>query len=247
MSISIYKKSNKVSLLLIATILLIVSCNQSSNNYLPKENLQTVERFAEENDWRVYDENPVIKGDDGFWDAGALGSMSVLNVNDTIHLYYESLGARGEGWDHSNYVSLQIGHATSVDGIHWAKDKQNPVIPKGKECAVDHEGTWDPFVLFEDGIYKMWYGGGEKPNEIGYATSIDGSNFTKRKQLSTDLNDVEDMHAVHDFKSGKYFMYYWHRAAKGGVTLVRVESNSETDFGFENPSKIIIEGEVYLG
>ena len=33
--------------------------------------------------------------------------------------------------DWSDFTSLQIGHATSPDGIHWTKDPANPILPKG--------------------------------------------------------------------------------------------------------------------
>ena len=221
--------------------------NAFSQHFLRSEYQRELRKIAGESSWRLFDENPVITGDPGSWDAGALGSMSVLIVNGTLHLYYESWGVRGEGWNHSDYASLQIGHATSVDGINWTKDAQNPVIPIGEKGDFDFQGTWDPFVLFEEGIYKMWYGGGVKPNEIGYATSIDGSRFTKQKQLSHNLNAVEDMHVVHDAQTGKYYMYFWHRAAKGGAVLLRAESRNETDYDFSKPESVLIEGEIYPG
>lgn len=237
----------KFTIFLLAVGLVFNGCNRHVQNYLTEKNLIKLENLGVENAWEIYEGNPVIVGDSGMWDGGALGSMSVLIVKDTMHLYYESWGVRGEGWTHSDYASLQIGHATSVDGISWTKDSQNPVIPKGKEGEFDEMGTWDPFVLYEDGIYKMWYGGGVKPNEIGYATSKNGSHFTKQKQLSNDLRAVEDMHVVHDETAKKYYMYYWHRAAKSGKNLVRVESENETNFNFKNPVNIKIEGEIYPG
>ena len=236
----------KYSLGLIATALFFF-CNAYSQQYLKKGYQKELLKIAGENRWILFEPNPVITGDPGTWDAGALGSMSVLIVKDTLHLYYESWGVRGEGWDHSDYASLQIGHATSVDGINWTKDQHNPIIPKGEEGSFDYLGTWDPFVLHEDGVFKMWYGGGVKPNEIGYATSKDGSRFIKQKQISFDLKAVEDMHVVHDISASKYYMYYWHRAAKGGATLLRAASKNETDFDFSKAEPVVIEGEVYPG
>ena len=46
--------------------------------------------------WEVYSNNPVLRlGTKGEWDAGALGSMTVLRVGDLFHLYYEAWGVRG--------------------------------------------------------------------------------------------------------------------------------------------------------
>ena len=86
-----------------------------------------------EPEWRAYEGNPVLTvGEAGTWDAGALGSMTVLKVGDTFHMYYEAWGVRSTlEWDEEEYFSLQIGHATSDDGLHWIKDDENnPVIPK---------------------------------------------------------------------------------------------------------------------
>ncbi len=106
-----------------------------------------------------YTKNPVLQsGAKGGWDAGALGSMTVLKVGKVLHMYYEAWGIRGHS--SQDYRSLQIGHATSRDGLHWTKDPANPVLPKGTASAWDREGTWDPFVLYEDDMFKMWYGDG---------------------------------------------------------------------------------------
>jgi hypothetical protein len=61
---------------------------------------------------------------------------------------------------------LQIGQATSRDGVHWTKDPANPVLPKGTGDDWDRDG-WDPFVLYEKGVFKMWYGGGMKHCDWG--------------------------------------------------------------------------------
>ncbi len=51
--------------------------------------------------WKAYDGNPVLSvGETDAWDAGALGSMSVLKVGDTFHMYYEAWGVRSDAvWD----------------------------------------------------------------------------------------------------------------------------------------------------
>ena len=190
-----------------------------------------------------YKANPVITlGAKGEWDAGALGSMSVFKVGDLLLLYYEAWGVRGD--KSSDYLSLQIGHAVSLDGIHWVKDPANPVIRKSD--AWDRDGTWDPFLIHEDGLFKMWYGGGENTHcDWGYAVSKDGTHFTKQGQISH-LGNVEDDHVVHDTVAGRYYMYYWDRARepKG---LCRAESKNETDFDFAHAVGLKIEGESYPG
>ena len=76
--------------------------------------------------------------------------------------------------------------------------------------------TWDKhirergFILFEDGIYKMWYtgysGGDNDPKSLGYATSEDGISWTRYAQnpiFSTKW--TEDMFVMKH--EGKYFMF----------------------------------------
>ena len=95
-----------------------------------------------------YSGNPVMKpGAKGEWDSWTLATMNVLKVRDICHMYYEG-GSTG-------VVDFQIGHACSPDGVHWFKDPANPVVPFGDPRDWDDTETWDPFVLHEDGVFKM--------------------------------------------------------------------------------------------
>ena len=95
----------------------------------------------------------------------------------------------------------------------------------------DRVGTWDPFVLYEGGVFKMWYGGGtDQDCDWGYATSTDGVNFVKHGRLSN-LGQVEDDHVVHDQASGRYLMYYWDRQYEP-EGLYCAQSPNETNFDF---------------
>jgi hypothetical protein len=81
---------------------------------------------------------------------------------------------------------LEIGYAESLDGIHWTK---HTAWPGGPTVAVlsTTPGTFDavdvtsPHVLFDAGIYKMWYQGTDasRVERIGYATSADGVHWVK--------------------------------------------------------------------
>jgi predicted GH43/DUF377 family glycosyl hydrolase len=203
-----------------------------------------VRALAGTDHWAVYPHNPVLRcGASGEWDAGALGSMTVLKVGELFHMYYEAWGVRGNSA--MDYNTLQIGHATSRDGVHWTKDPANPVLPKGTGKDWDRDGTWDPFVLYEDGVFEMWYGGGPDGNSgWGYAVSHDGSHFQKNGRLPSpwaDLNHAEDDHVVHDKPSGRHFMYYWDRKHEP-MGLFRAQSATETDFDFAHAEPIRIEG-----
>lgn len=76
-------------------------------------------------------------------------------------------------------TSSLIGYATSPDGVTWER-RETPVLKPDQPWEA--EGLMCPHVLFEDGEWRMWYSGGglEEPVAIGYASSPDGVNWTKR-------------------------------------------------------------------
>ena len=125
-------------------------------------------------DWTKDPNNPVVEvGQAGSWEESHAYIPNVLLINSVYHMWYD--GAWG-------YIE-KTGHATSTDGSNWTKDPLNPVLDTGPS------GSWDDFqvfpmagsVIFEDNIYKMWYGGGSTAYvwQVGYATSPDGSVWTK--------------------------------------------------------------------
>lgn len=110
-----------------------------------------------------------------------------------------------------------IKYAESNDGIHW--DRQGVVavdFQSEDECAVAR-----PWVLYEEGVYKMWYCYrikayriGSEAYRIGYAESQDGIKWTRMDDhvgidVSTEGWDSEMIEypavVVHN---GKHFMFY---------------------------------------
>jgi hypothetical protein len=131
--------------------------------------------------------------------------------------------------------------------LNWVKDPANPVLRPGKTGRWDDGAVWDPFVIYEDGVFKMWYGGERKDSgnyQCGYAVSNNGYSFVKKGKIS-DFADGEmaDMHVVHDEPSGRYYMFYWDRRYKIDQRLRLAASPNETDFDFDNSVVIRIAGE----
>ena len=161
-------------------------------------------------------------------------------------MYYEAWGLGDRRKSPAVYYhSLQIAHATSTDGIHWTKDPANPVIAHGPEL-YDKSGAWDPFVLYEDGKFKLWYGAGsEEPGSPlcpwAYAESTDGWRFVKKGLIDTKANipHVEDDKVVHDTNTGHYFMYYLNQI---GLTLYRAESPDENHFDYSKSLPLHFKG-----
>lgn len=124
-------------------------------------------------DWEKYANNPILDvGDVGSWDQATVGFHSVLYADSLYHMWY----AGNDG------NKINIGYATSPDGVIWTKYENNPVL------AVGDFGEWDalwvtcPTVLRDSTGYKMWYLGNDPTFSgfvTGYATSPDGVNWTK--------------------------------------------------------------------
>jgi predicted GH43/DUF377 family glycosyl hydrolase len=108
--------------------------------------------------------NPVLTlGASGQWDDFAVIWPHVQYLDSTYFMWYT--GASGPGEE-------QVGMATSLDGIVWTKNSQNPVL-------VRQTSEWDGHyieggtVLLIDSTLHMWYSGGSGSNNlcIGHATS----------------------------------------------------------------------------
>jgi len=233
---------------IVVVLLIVLVCGCTSTEKIDHAVSNALIEIASKDGFKPYKGNPVITmGPEGSFDAGALGSMTIIQVKGVFHIYYEAWGVRSKKeWDAAEYETLQIGHATSTDGINWTKDPNNPVLKLGSKSEWDETGVWDPYVIYEDGLFKMWYGGGggRKPN-IGwaYAESKDGSSFTKKGLIGTNnRSEVEDVHVVHDRTEGLYYLYYWH-GNEDVEHLYCVTSPTEKGFDFSESVKVDIAGD----
>jgi predicted GH43/DUF377 family glycosyl hydrolase len=95
----------------------------------------------------------------------------IVKKDGVYHLWYTGQAGGGS----------RIGYATSPDGINFTRQSTEPVLKP--ELAWEKVAVMSPHVNWdkEEGIFKMWYSGGEQyePNAIGYATSKDGLHWEK--------------------------------------------------------------------
>src|SRR5436309_2294248 len=117
--------------------------------------------------WVKSSANPVL-GPGAGWESDWVDSPSVLFESGVYKMWYQ--GCVG--------TLCGIGYATSSDGIGWTRFPGNPVL------APDAAG-WDqtlggPVVVHDGTLYRMWYAGnGPLAIQIGYATSPDGTTWTR--------------------------------------------------------------------
>ena len=96
----------------------------------------------------------------------------VVKFKDEYRMYYVS----GHEWVHKDLPRYNIKMATSKDGLNWKRE--------GKVC-IDFKNENEnalarPFVIFDCGIWKMWFGYKQNYYRIGYAESEDGINWNRK-------------------------------------------------------------------
>ncbi len=126
-------------------------------------------------EWVEYDGNPVVPGPDPAVYQTRYTS-TVVEVDGTYHMYFirQPVDAGGD------WADYEICHATSSDGVAWEMDPTNPVVAKGADGEWDDVSVSLAAVIHDQSGFRMWYGadGGDE-GAVGYATSPDGSSWTK--------------------------------------------------------------------
>lgn len=133
--------------------------------------VSTATKVFSQTNWTRDVGNPVLDfGPSGSWDDQSAGMGSVLFDGTIYHMWYG-------GYDGTNF---RIGHATSPDGISWAKDILNPVLNNGSPGSWDDHFVYLPCVILVGSTFHMWYAGNDGSIErIGHAMSSDGVTWTK--------------------------------------------------------------------
>jgi hypothetical protein len=100
----------------------------------------------------------------------------VVHADGEWRMYYVS----GVTWVHRDLPRYNIQTATSQDGLEWHRD--------GRVCidfaSPSENALARPFVIVEDGVYKMWFAHKGDAYRLGYAESLDGVNWQRRDELS---------------------------------------------------------------
>ena len=124
--------------------------------------------------WTPIPENPVFAGTGrDTWDRKIRERGYILVGDDgTYRLWYT-------GYAVDRPPTMSLGLATSRDGIHWARDPENPIFA----------GSWveDVCVVHHDGTYVMV---AEGKNDIAHLlTSADGRKWTDQGPLDVRKTD----------------------------------------------------------
>jgi predicted GH43/DUF377 family glycosyl hydrolase len=131
--------------------------------------------------WKRYSDDPILPlGAPGSPDSSAACVPMVLHHGGKWHMWYTGSADRAQG--------IHIFYATSPDGLRWEKYSGNPVLATRQELPWETGVISRPFVLIENGIFKMWYSMRGKAYRIGYAESANGIHWER-----SPLNPILDV------------------------------------------------------
>jgi predicted GH43/DUF377 family glycosyl hydrolase len=133
---------------------------------------------------KISDKPVVSPGEPGFFDDDGVSVSWMLPVNNKFYLYYLGWNLRvNVPW--LNTIGLAI--SDTIDGP-FLKYRKVPVLDRSDE---DPFTVSYPCVIFDKGIYKMWYGSnlgwGKEQDQmahvIKYAESPDGLNWNRTNEV----------------------------------------------------------------
>jgi predicted GH43/DUF377 family glycosyl hydrolase len=203
-----------------------------------------------------YDGNPVLSGTkeaapspqtqnsiaanaSSAWDAGGVSTPSIVKENGGYKMWFTGYDATNTYW--------RIGLAESPYGGRWTKAAQNPVLTEGPSGSWDEGGAYNPSVIRDGSLYKMWYQGFSDWSRIGYAESADGFSWNKNPNPVLNLGSAgsPDEYGVgeptvlkeeNEFKMwyGCYDGWQWRiclASSPDGLTWTRHKDNPVLDVG----------------
>jgi predicted GH43/DUF377 family glycosyl hydrolase len=130
----------------------------------------------------------------------------VVKAENEYRMYYVS----GTGWRHKDLPRYNIKLARSDDGKVWRRD--------GHVC-IDYKNDSEnalarPYVLYEDGVWKMWFAKKGDSYRLGYAESLDGIDWVRCDEMAglsvSDSgfdSEMVEYAAVVEY-NGRHFMFY---------------------------------------
>ncbi|MBX9767565.1 MAG: hypothetical protein K2X47_09875, partial [Bdellovibrionales bacterium] len=152
-------------------------------------------------------------------------SPFVLFENGLFRMWYASM----DNWkleadgSHRHYYNLK--YAESLDGLRW---ERNGIVAINYESASEY-AFGRPFVLKENGVYKMWYAYRGESYRIGYAESSDGTQWKRKdKEMDFDVSDsgwdsgMVEYPCILDHKGTRYMFYNGNDYGKSGIGLAEM-------------------------
>lgn len=173
--------------------------------------------------YEQYSNAPVVdKSDD---DPFGQATPTVMYDNGIWRMWYASY-RKWELRDGEPWPTYELRYAESTDGVNWKKYGQRIIGSDGEEAVAK------PDVIFEDGIYKMWYSYrvNYKEYKIGYAESPDAIRWERKDDIvGIDTSDegwdseMIEYPALFDHAGTRYMLYNGNTFGLTGIGLAELE------------------------
>jgi hypothetical protein len=178
----------------------------------------------------------LLNGPLGYFDSNGIYPSCVIKKNDEFLMY--TLGfTRGE----SPLYFTRIGLAKSLDGVKFNKYSQSPLLNTSEHDPWLLTG---PFVMFDNGVYRMWYVSGYKWEKnldgslqsyyhIKYAESEDGIGWKRDGLISIAHTHPGETNIARPWiikEDGIYKAWFSYNCGKQGYRIGYAES---TDGGYK--------------
>jgi hypothetical protein len=130
----------------------------------------------------------------------------VVKAESGYRMYYVS----GCGWVHKDLPRYNIKMGYSSDGKVWQRDGRVSIdFKNASENALAR-----PYVISEDGVWKMWFAHKGEAYRLGYAESLDGIDWERRDDLAgldvgpSDFDSEMIEYAAVVRYQDRHFMFY---------------------------------------
>jgi hypothetical protein len=151
-------------------------------------------------------------------------SPFVLKEEGVFKMWYASM----DSWKDTpsgplHFYNIKL--AQSSDGISWNRFEK---------VAIDYESEDEyafgrPFVLRENGVYKMWYSYRGDSYRIGYAESTNGENWVRKDDLAGISvsesgwdSEMVEYPFLFDCDEGRFMLYNGNGYGKSGLGLAKL-------------------------
>lgn len=169
------------------------------------------------NKFEKYSQAPII--DRNAPDPYSISYPFVFEEEGFFRMWYGSNLNWGSGKEDMAFV---IKYAKSFDAIHWEREGKIAINFKdNSENAIAR-----PFVLKENGIYKMWYSFRGSSYRIGYAESPNGLDWQRKdEEAGIDVSEngwdseMIEYPFIFDHKGMRYMLYNGNSYGRTGFGL----------------------------
>jgi len=131
--------------------------------------------------WSKHPASPVRDtGEEGAWDDAVVNEAKVVYDGETYHMWFAGRKRGPPGLK----MPIDLGYATSTDGVHWGKYDANPMLKRGPLGGYDENMISAPFVLYDGEQFHMWFSAVDFRGDwsINHAASPDGVLWAKHQE-----------------------------------------------------------------